>query len=174
MRNLVCLAVVACVALGLFTVAGAQEEQRFQYRFDKKALEQMGIYIPSQSANVTTDPPEGVALPKFMGKPAFARWMTPRVEAGFLWLALDQSKKGGRHDRLYIDVDGDGRLAGETPVEASPSEGPELQAPVDFEHVQFGPVKVVFKGDDGPVTFHVNVRYDRYGESARLYLGSAG
>ncbi len=164
-------AAVVCVALVLFA-AGAQAEQWLQYRSAKEPYQLTGVYTAGQSAGVTPEAPKDAALPPFTGKPVFGRWVTPMAKDGYLLVALDQSKAGGPHDRLYIDADGDGRLAGETSVSAWPTEREGM--PEGYEYVQFGPVKVLFKGDDGPITYHVIVTFYSYKERTSLYVRSAG
>jgi hypothetical protein len=61
---------------------------------------------------------------------------------------------------LYIDSDGDGSLADE----------PALQAyGVDARNAKFEPAKIVFQGEDGPITYHLNVKF--YNSGRRRYLG---
>jgi len=96
---------------------------------------------------LTTNPPPGVALPKLNALPYFARWLTPMDPAGGRWLCLDRSRKSGPYDRLFIDSNGNGRLDDKTPLltRANPN-------------AEFPPARLVFKGEDGPVTYHLVFR----------------
>ena len=106
------------------TAAQAQDVQRLQYGTDVHLERSIGVYSEVR-VRADPSPPAGLALPKFTGdRPLFAKWITPRVPAGHLWLALDQSAKQGVYDRLYVDTNADGSLADEAPVAA------EAPAPV--------------------------------------------
>ena len=166
--------VLVCVLL-LAGIARAEEQQWLQYRTATEPYRVLGGYVGGRACEVTAEAPEGVSLPKLTGaKPLFAKWVTPMVKAGFLWVALDQSKKQGPHDRLYVDLSGDGGLADESPVEARGSDADTAGLPADYERTEFGPVKVLFKGDDGPVTYHLNVKFYSYQSRTQLYLAPAG
>jgi hypothetical protein len=121
----------------------------------------MGTSMP----DITTQRPQGVELPKFKTQQQFfAQWPTPMVESGRLWIALDRTNKQGRYDRLFIDSNGDGRLSDEKAVTAYRTEQ---------YYTYFGPVKVVFEVEDGPVTYHLNFRFYNYdGKNRRLYASS--
>jgi len=169
------------------TAAQAQEAQRLQYGTDGQLERSLGVYAEVR-VRAEPSPPEGLAVPTFTGaRPLFAKWMTPRVPAGHLWLALDQSAKDGVYDRLYVDTNADGRLADETPVaaevpapvaaaavrvaEAAPRvaepapAAPEAAAPprvrlaVQNQTARFAPVKVLLPGKDGPTAYHLNITF---------------
>lgn len=146
------LAVLAACAAG---PAGAQEQQWLQYR---TAVEPHNhdAWGGSQQVQPSEELPGGVEMPELTGDaPQVARWQTPLAPGGFVWVVLDRSRKRGPYDRLFIDTDCDGKLADETVVEP-------IQA--DAYRTQFGPVKIVFPSEDGPITYHVNVtRYDYEG-----------
>jgi hypothetical protein len=160
-RQIACL----CVVLAA-TAAQAQETQRLQYRTDGQPEGVIGVYAEVR-LRADPSPPAGVALPKFSGdRPLFAKWITPMVPAGHLWLALDQSAKQGAYDRLYVDTDADGSLADETAVPAEQAEaasGPD--APVSYgqklsqQSARFAAVKVLLPGKDGPAAYHLNVTF---------------
>ena len=136
----------------------AQPEQWLEYHTstDGRAYHQMEL---------TTNPPPGVTLPKLNSPPYFARWATPMDPAGGRWLCLDRTRKSGPYDRLYIDRNGTGRLDDETPV----------QARLDSYNAMFPPVPVLFKGEDGPITYHLLFRFYQYEKSpAQLLASSAG
>ena len=75
---------------------------------------------------------------------------TPLDPAG-RWLCLDRTKKSGLYDRVYFDTTGNGRLDDKTPVGTSRTA--TNTAPT------FEPVRVVFKGEDGPITYHLVLRF---------------
>ncbi len=141
-----------------------QELQWLQYHSARETREVVGS-VGSQSLRMSADKPQGVELPEFnQDAPLFTKWSSPMVEKGYLWLALDGSQKNGAHDLLYIDSNGDGNLSDEEATRAYRSEG---------EHAYFGPVKVVFQTEDGPVIYHLNFRLCDHGR-AILYASSGG
>jgi len=148
------------------TVAQAQEAQRLQYRTDAQPERSLGVYAEVR-VRAEPSPPAGLALPKFAGeRPLFARWITPMVPAGHLWLALDQSAKQGVYDRLYVDTNADGSLADETPVAAERAEAAtDPTAPLAYgrklnqQAARFAAVKILFPGKDGPIAYHLNVTF---------------
>jgi len=154
-----------CMVLAA-TVTQAQEAQRLQYRTDGQPERVIGVYAEVR-VRAETSPPAGLAVPKFAGtRPLFAKWITPRVPAGHLWLALDQSAKQGAYDRLYADTNADGSLADETPVAAEQAAAAnDPDAPVSYgrklnqQTARFAAVKIIFPGKDGPVAYHLNVTF---------------
>ncbi len=154
-------------AVGLLAFAGpglAQKEQWLQYHCQREARQitsNMGIAVPK----MTIESPQGVRLPQFGARRQyFAEWSTPMVPSGGLWMALDKTKEQGHWDRLFIDSDGDGSLSDETPV---------MAYRIEQYYTCFGPVKVVFDGEDGPIVYHLNLRfYDRDEQNRRLYVYS--
>jgi len=145
--------------------AAAGQEQWLQYTVANEAwqiLGDMGAATPRPSS----EKPQGVELPQFKcDEPLFARWNTPMVEAGGLWIALDRSKKDGRYDSVYVDSDADNSLADESPYQMYRQEQRETY---------FGPIKVVFQGEDGPITYHLNIQLYDYQGNRYLYIRSAG
>jgi len=146
--------------------AWAQGEQWLQYRWSRMGEADYGggSYQKLELVGVR---PAGVGLPEFKSsEPLFAKWTSPLARNGYLWLALDRSRKNGPYDRLYIDANDDGQLSDEpaiTPFESS------------RDYSQFGPVRVVFAGEEGPITYHLNVDCQRSGPERRdLYARSAG
>ena len=88
------------------------------------------------------------------------------VESGYLWISLDRTQKQGPWNRLFIDSNGNGHLNDETAITAYRT---------DQYSAYFGPVKVVFEGEDGPLTYHLNFRFYNYNEQNRhLYVYSGG
>ena len=151
--------------------AQAQQQQWLGYRTSEDAWRILGK-TPGQKLELITKGPEGVSLPQFVAAdPIFAKWKTPMVPAGWVWVVLDRSKEGGRYDRLFIDADTDGDLSDETPVKARRS-----AAYGDRESARFGSVKVLLTGEDGPVAFHLNFNFWKAGSSkdTRLTAVPAG
>jgi hypothetical protein len=139
-----------CLLLLPALAVHAQEEQWLQYRHTREASEITGEYC-SQTVKIIKTKPVDVSLPKFINeKPVFAKWNTPMVETGFVWIALDRTNASGRYNRLYVDTDCDGDLSDEKAVEPYRTSSSESY---------FGSVKLVFKGEDGPLTYHADMRY---------------
>jgi hypothetical protein len=164
-RNYILLA-VGIGLLVLATSAGAQDEQWLQYHSEREAQRIFGN-MGTLSKEITSNRPPDVKLPEFKTKEQFfAEWPSPMVKSGRLWIALDRSSEQGKWDRLYIDSNGNGRLDDEDVVAA-------YQTEQYFTY--FGPVKIVFEGEDGPVTYHLNFRFYDYNEqNRRLYIYSGG
>ena len=165
MRNGAYVGRVVFVLLLLASTARAQDEQWLQYRSAREASTIVGglatISIPIENAR-----PTGVELPEFSdANPIFAWWATRMVSSGRLLIALERSGESTLPDTLYIDSNGDGQLSDETPVSAYR---------VDQYNRYFGPVKVVFQIADGPVTYHLNLRYYGAGDAPRLYASAGG
>lgn len=160
------LGLITFVAILLSTIpAGAQNEQWLQYR-SARELRQVDGGLSLVQLSVNTDRPDGVEMPEFSSETVvFARWSTPMVESGGLWLALGRTSDSGAFDTLYIDSNGDGRLDDETPIKAYR---------MDQYNAYFGPVKVIFQVEDGPVTYHMNVRFYGSGANRRLYVSAGG
>lgn len=138
--------------------AFAQKEQWLEYHTGGDSLS----YHP---ITLTTNAPPGIRLPKLNAPPYFARWITPMDPAGGRWLCLDRTRKSGPYDRLFIDTTGNGRLDDKTPVPAR----------IDSYNAYFPATPVIFKGEDGPVTYHLAFRFYQYEKSsAQLLASSAG
>ena len=147
------------IILAGMILAGAafgQPEQWLEYHTGSDAR----AYHPMK---LTTNPPSGVALPKLNAPPFFARWMTPMDPSGGRWLCLDRTRKTGPYDRLYIDSNGNGRLDDKTPVPAR----------LDSYMAYFPPAPVTFKGEDGPITYHLMFRFYQFENSPPQLLASA-
>jgi len=95
---------------------------------------------------------------------ASQKWPTPMVKSGWLWMALDRTHEQGPYDLLYIDSNGNGGLDDETASAAYRT---------DQRSSYFGPAKVIFEVEDGPVTYHLNFRSYQYADT-RLYASSGG
>jgi hypothetical protein len=164
-RNYILLA-VGIGLLFLITSAGAQNEQWLQYHSEREARRIVGS-MGTLYREITTNKPADVNLPQFKtSQQFFVEWPTPMVKSGRLWIALDRSSEQGKWDRLYIDSNGNGRLDDEDAVTAYQT---------DQYYTYFGPVKVVFEGEDGPIAYHLNFRFFDYNEQdRRLYIYSGG
>ncbi|HOK77316.1 MAG TPA: hypothetical protein PLW35_06290 [Verrucomicrobiota bacterium] len=131
----------------------AQPEQWLQYHTGDEAPAYQWIVL-------LTNQPPNLALPQLQGKPVFARWKTPMDKAGFRWICLDRTTKRGIPNKLFIDSNGNGRL----------DDDPAVSGDVSAYAAIFDPARVVFQTEDGPVTYHVIVRYYQYD---RVYVSSA-
>ncbi len=163
-RNYILLAVGISLFV-LATSAGAQDEQWLQYHSEREAYQIIGGR--STSREVTSDKPDNVKLPEFKTKQQFfIEWESPMVKSGRLWIALDRTSEQGQWDRLFIDSNGNGHLDDEEAVKAYRTEQ---------YYTYFGPVKIVFEGDDGPISYHLNFRFFDYNEqNRRLYIYQGG
>jgi hypothetical protein len=157
------------IALGillfiLVSQVPAQQEQWLQYHSSRDAAQIFGS-VGLQEIQVSSEQPTGVKLPQFKSKSQFfAKWPTPMVKSGFLWVALDRTHKQGPYDLLYIDSNCNGALDDETAVSAYR---------MDQRGAYFGPVKVIFEIEDGPVTYHLNFNQYQYAET-RFYASAGG
>jgi hypothetical protein len=154
------------ITLFIFTSpAGAQDEQWLQYHSEREAMQIVGDMMRS-NLKLTSEKPQGVELPDFKcEEPFFASWSTPMVAGGQLWIAVDRSTEKGRWDQLYIDSNVNGHLNDETAIKAYRTEQ---------SYTYFGPVKVVFEGEDGPLTYHLNFMFRESGETRQLYVSPGG
>jgi len=141
------------VGIALTAAASAQPEQWLEYHTSPEGKGYRYLEL-------TTNAPSGITLPKLNWQPYFARWSTPMDPAGGRWLCLEQTRKSGLWDRLYIDSNGDGRLDDDTPMEASGR---------DRYSAFFNPARVVFQTEDGPVAYHLVFRFIKYPDG-RVYL----
>ena len=167
MGNKIYTQIVAGISVLILTsAAGAQNEQWLQYHSERQAQQIIGD-MGTSNPTLTSEKPQGVELPQFNAQQQFfAQWSTPMVESGQLWIALDRTNKQGQWDRLFIDSNGNGHLNDETAIKAYR---------MDQYSSYFGPVKVVFEGEDGPLTYHLNFRFYNYNEqNRRLYVYSGG
>ena len=147
----------ALVAMAAATTALAQKEQWLDYHIDREGRGYRNLTL-------TTSPPPGIKLPKLNAQPYFAHWITPFDPAG-RWLCLDRTKKSGLYDRVYFDTTGNGRLDDKTAIGTWRS---------DQYSAFFEPVKVVFKGEDGPITYHLVLRFMQYDVGNANLMSSSG
>lgn len=145
-------------------VMGA-EEQWLRYRFSRQAR-QILADVGSKELELSNQNQADVKLPQYEADaPLFARWLTPMVESGRIWVSLDRSRRDGPYDRLFIDSNGDGHLNDETAVTAHTTAQ---------SRSSFGPVKVILETEDGPVTYHLNFEFSYSGNRPRLFVTSSG
>jgi hypothetical protein len=155
---------VEIVLLVLVSHISAQQEQWLQYHCSREASQLLGE-AGSQTIELSTEQPADVNLPQFKEQnPFFAKWSTPMVKSGCLWIALDRTHKQGPYDLLYIDSNANGALDDETATSAYR---------MDQRSAYFGPVKVIFEIEDGPVTYHLNFNSYQYADT-RLSASSGG
>jgi hypothetical protein len=146
-----------CLML-LASPAFAQKEQWLSYRTSSEGRGYQYIQI-------STNAPAKVALPKLDGETWFGRWSTPLDPAGRLF-CLDRPSKGGLCDRLFFDLNANGRLDDDTPVKAVRK---------DEYTAYFDPLRLVFKGEDGPFTYHLLIRFSKYNkDTVNLVASSSG
>jgi hypothetical protein len=147
------------------STAAAQNEQWLQYRWANEARQIVGDmgYVYHQASPTR---PAGVKLPEFTSEqPVFMEWKTPMAASGSVWLAFDRSTSGGQYDRLYIDANADGDLSDEQAHQPHRRES--------YMSV-FGPLKIVFDTEDGPVTYHLTAELRfRSGETPYCLLSPA-
>jgi hypothetical protein len=110
--------------------------------------------------------PADVRMPKFgQYDQKFGKWQHSMDGGKVRWIALDRTRKSGLMDLLYIDSNGDGHLDDEKPYKGVVS---------DRYRMMFGPVAVHFKGEDGPITYHLNLQYYSYEEQSSYLVISTG
>lgn len=108
--------------------------------------------------------PKGVRLPAFKSRDAiFAKWYSPRVTNGYLWVGLDRTHEHGQYDRLFIDTNADGHLFDEVAVSAYR---------IEQYRAYFGPVEVVLDGYASPTPYHLSFCF--YSSLNRLNATSGG
>ena len=66
--------------------------------------------------------------------------------SGSVWLAFEKSDPNGPYDRLYIDANANGDLSDDAASEPYRRES---------NMASFGPLKIVFNTEDGPITYHL-------------------
>jgi hypothetical protein len=157
---------IAISLLALVVSASAQQEQWLRYH-SAREVSVLGSASFSQALQLSSEKPAGVKLPEFKtDQPFFAKWPTPMTKEGYLWIACDRSHKQGPYDLLYIDSNCNGQLDDETVAPAYRT---------DQYSAYFGPVKVIFEIEDGPVTYHLNFHFYGYEDrDKRLSVTSGG
>jgi len=138
----------------LANAALAQPEQWLQYHTSREGRSYRWL-------DLTTNRPPNVALPKLGAKPFFAHW-TNALDPKGRWLCFDRSRKSGPYDRVFIDSTGNGRLDDKSAASAIRT---------DPYSAFFDPIRVVFKGEDGPITYHLVVRSMSYNSDRDVRAG---
>jgi hypothetical protein len=154
------LLIVALFTLIFTPLSTAENEQWLQYCWSADAQQMLsGAALSSRGLAILPTRPGDAQLPEFNSKePLFARWITPMAKSGGILIALDSKNKYAGYDVLYIDSNGDGNLKDETPITSNRTE--------DI-FTFFGPAKVIFQGEDGPITYHVNIQFYNYDTTNR-------
>jgi hypothetical protein len=145
--------------LAAMLLAGPAFSQTEQWLDYHTSAETRGYH----QVELTTNAPTGVVLPKLGPAPYFARWSTPMDPSGGRWLCLDRTRKSGPYDRLFIDSNGNGRLDDKKPISAR----------LDSYEAMFAATPIVFKGEDGPITYHLAFRFYQYERNAAQLLASS-
>ncbi len=164
MRTVVFSIVVVVISVtGILPTAVAKDIQWLGYRLWGQGQRNIP-YLNAKMLDVSDQMPDDVSMPEFnSASPFFAKWESPMAEGGFLWIAFDGEHKYGPRNRLFIDSDGDGRLDDETAYSAYK---------VDRDRSYFQGVKVVFSGEDGPVTYHLHFQLRSEKTGGRLQVRS--
>jgi hypothetical protein len=145
------------VTVGATLLAQAQQEQWLQYR---TSTEPRGY----RWVQLSTNPPAGVALPKLRASALYGRW-TDGLDGG-RWFCMDRATRSGPCDRMFFDCNGNGRLDDDPAIKVSRRES---------NMGGFDPIKVVFKGEDGPVSYHLIARHYQFGDDqSQLLIGAGG
>jgi len=135
----------------------AAGEQWLRYNYSKDA-DQIGRSSPT--LRMSGDRPAGVELPELKDpKPMFVTWKSPLAKGGQVQIAFDSDGKPGAYNLLYVDTDCDGNLKEESAFK--PFRTDEYSA-------EYGPVKILLEGDDGPVAYHLNFIHRKYNASEVL------
>ena len=150
----------AALAACLFAfTALAQPEQWLEYH---TGAEPKGY----RWLELSTNAPAKVPLPKLQTGASFGCWSNALEATGGRWFCLDRSRKSGPCDRLFFDRNGNGRLDDESPVDTLRRDG---------NTAYFEPIKMVFKGEDGPISYHLIARFYQFDKDrAQLLVGAGG
>ena len=149
-------------ALAWLTIALAALAQTEQWLEYHTGTEPMGY----RWLELSTNPPPSIPLPALQPGAWYGRWTNAVDASGGRWFCLDRSRRSGPCDRLVFDTNGNGRLDDDPPVSAARRE--------DYM-TWFEPIKLVFKGEDGPVSYHLAARFYQFDQQpARLLAGSGG
>ena len=167
MKNRKYVLIAVTIILPIFTLSSPAQQEHWLRYHSASEVSILGVGTNTQLLELSNNKPSDVNMPQFESdKPYFAKWTTPMVEQGYLWIACDRSHKFGPYDLLYIDSNHNGHLDDETAVKASRT---------DQYSAYFGPVKVIFEIEDGPVTYHLNLRFYGYeNRTTRLYVSTGG
>jgi len=150
------------LALFLSSLALASP-QWLQYRTSPGALDMVGG--SSRFHRPEKDRPD-LAVPELqVESPIFVKWATPMDKAQHRWMVFDRKQKYGLCNILYFDTNGNGRLDDDAKIEGIQTS--------EYE-VEFHKVPVLFDSADGPVTYHLNLRFCSYDERNTYIYAMAG
>ncbi len=133
----------------------AEKTHWLRYHYSQDPERETGVPPADQRLEVL---PQGPDLPPqaVVAERVAAKWKTPMVEAGFLWVVLSRSQTNGQYDLLFMDTDGDGSLQDEAPMKPHQA---GLRRNGKEQFASFGPVKVLLESKEGPVVYHLNVHF---------------
>ena len=134
----------------LATAASAQKEQWLQYHTSREGRGYRGLQL-------TTNPPANIALPKLNAQPYFAHWTTPMDPKG-RWICLDRTAKPVLTTSSMSTAKAMADWMTKRPLKANRMEQ---------YNAYFEPVRVVFKGEDGPITYHLVFQFMKYDSGSR-------
>ena len=138
--------------------------QWLQYRTSGRAKDIVGgrsQYMQPEKSNLDSE-----KIPETNeSDPIFVKWNGSLGKDGFRWIMLGKKHKHGLCDLLYIDSDGDGDLTDEQKIEGKQTNQYE---------VEFPGVPVYFEGEDGPITYHLNLHYYKHNEDNERLSAYAG
>lgn len=149
---------LGCLCLTVASSAFAQKEQWLTYHTSREGRAYRWLKL-------STNPPPNVTLPKVGATAYYASWTTPFEPGKERWLCVDRTGKSGPCNRLFFDLNGNGRLDDDPPITTWRTE----QNTAYFE-----PVRLVFKGEDGPITYHLVIRFSHYEGGRPDLLASSG
>jgi len=131
----------------------AEKTHWLRYYYSRDPERETGVPPSNQRLEVLRQnpdlPPQAVVAERVA-----AKWKTPMVKAGFLWVVLGRSKRNGRYDLLFMDTDGDGSLRDEAPIKPHHA---SLRRNGNEQFASFGPAKVLLESKEGTVVYHLNV-----------------
>jgi hypothetical protein len=135
-----------------------------QYKTSLHTQEEFGS--SSMNYQNLAEKPGDIKFPAFDGSiQYFAKWQHAMDDGKFRWVAFDRTTRQGPCNILYIDSNGDGNLADEKPYKGVTQ---------DRNRMYFGPVAVYFKGEDGPVTYHLTFMFCYYDQDSMYWGAMAG
>ncbi|MCF7668228.1 MAG: hypothetical protein K9N48_00420 [Verrucomicrobia bacterium] len=142
------------------------DAQWLNYHTSEHAREVVGGSYQVLQMEMETEAPADMKLPELSSDaPQFFKWTTAMDPAGFRWMVFDKTSIYSSNDILYIDTDGDGQLDDEQKIKGRRT---------SQYNVEFGAVPVYFEGDDGTITYHLNLRYYCYNRQTPYVYSSAG
>lgn len=158
-RPLPANALAALVALAFTLTAAAQKEQWLEYH---TGTEPKGY----RWLELSTNPPPNVTLPKLTSAAYFGVWKNSLESNEGRRFCLDRAARSGPYDRLIFDANGNGRLDDDAAVACQSR---------DDNSASFEPAKLVFKGEDGPISYHLICQFYQFDKDrAQLLVGSGG